>query len=86
VATLTAQYVALIRDLNVSILDTRKTTPGMRLLEKYAVSMGGGQNHRFNLSDGILIKDNHIMALRAKGLTLKEIVTKALEGARRTSS
>jgi nicotinate-nucleotide pyrophosphorylase (carboxylating) len=77
IATQTAQYVALIKDLPVDILDTRKTTPGMRLLEKYAVSMGGGRNHRFNLSDGILIKDNHLAALRAHGMTLPEIVTKA---------
>ncbi|MGA9695501.1 MAG: carboxylating nicotinate-nucleotide diphosphorylase, partial [Dehalococcoidales bacterium] len=60
IATQTAEYVALIGDLPVEILDTRKTTPGMRLLEKYAVSMGGGRNHRFNLSDGMLIKDNHL--------------------------
>jgi nicotinate-nucleotide pyrophosphorylase (carboxylating) len=49
----------------------------MRLLEKYAVSMGGGRNHRFNLSDGILIKDNHLATLRAHGMTLKEIVGQA---------
>jgi nicotinate-nucleotide pyrophosphorylase (carboxylating) len=61
----------------VDILDTRKTTPGMRLLEKYAVAMGGGRNHRFNLSDGILIKDNHLATLRAHGLTLGEIVGQA---------
>ncbi|MGP8080534.1 MAG: carboxylating nicotinate-nucleotide diphosphorylase [Dehalococcoidales bacterium] len=77
IATRTAEYVALIGDLPVEILDTRKTTPGMRLLEKYAVSMGGGRNHRFNLSDGILIKDNHVATLRAHGMTLKEIVKKA---------
>ena len=77
IATQTAEYVALIDDLPVDILDTRKTTPGMRLLEKYAVSMGGGRNHRFNLSDGILIKDNHLATLRAHGMTLKEIVAKA---------
>jgi nicotinate-nucleotide pyrophosphorylase (carboxylating) len=77
IATQTAKYVALINDLPVDILDTRKTTPGMRLLEKYAVSMGGGRNHRFNLSDGILIKDNHLEALRAQGMSLKEIVIKA---------
>ncbi len=74
IATQTNQYVELIKDLPVDILDTRKTTPGMRLLEKYAVSMGGGRNHRFNLSDGILIKDNHLASLRAYGKTLKEIV------------
>ena len=49
----------------------------MRLLEKYAVSMGGGRNHRFNLSDGILIKDNHLATLRAHGMKLKEIVAQA---------
>ena len=76
IATQTHQYVA-IKDLPVDILDTRKTTPGMRLLEKYAVSMGGGRNHRFNLSDGILIKDNHLATLRAHSKTLKEIVAKA---------
>lgn len=81
IATQTAQYVAFVRDLNVQILDTRKTTPGMRLLEKYAVCKGGGQNHRLNLSDGVLIKDNHIVTLRACGLTLKDIVTKAKIGA-----
>ena len=69
IATQTKQYVDIIKDLPVNILDTRKTTPGMRLLEKYAVSMGGGRNHRFNLSDGILIKDNHLATLRAHGMT-----------------
>ena len=77
IATQTAEFVARIEDLPVDILDTRKTTPGMRLLEKYAVTMGGGRNHRFNLSDGILIKDNHLATLRAHGMTLKEIVAKA---------
>jgi nicotinate-nucleotide pyrophosphorylase (carboxylating) len=81
IASQTAEYVALIGDLPVEILDTRKTTPGMRLLEKYAVSMGGGRNHRFNLSDGILIKDNHLATLRAHGMTLREIVNKAKSGA-----
>ena len=81
IATQTAEYVARIEDLPVDILDTRKTTPGMRLLEKYAVSMGGGRNHRFNLSDGILIKDNHLATLRAHGMTLEEIVVKAKSNA-----
>lgn len=62
IATLTAQFVARVKPLPVRILDTRKTTPGLRLLEKYAVRTGGGHNHRFNLADGILIKDNHIQA------------------------
>jgi nicotinate-nucleotide pyrophosphorylase (carboxylating) len=81
IASQTAEYVAIIGDLPVEILDTRKTTPGMRLLEKYAVSMGGGRNHRFNLNDGMLIKDNHLATLRAHGMTLQEIVNKAKLGA-----
>lgn len=62
VATLTREFVKKIEGLNTKILDTRKTTPGMRFLEKYSVRMGGGENHRFGLYDGILIKDNHIAA------------------------
>ena len=82
IASQTARYIAKTRGLNVSITDTRKTTPGLRLLEKYAVSIGGGQNHRLHLGDGILIKDNHIAALRALGMSLKDIVTKAKQNAR----
>jgi len=81
IASQTARYIAKTRGLNVSITDTRKTTPGLRLLEKYAVGIGGGQNHRFHLGDGILIKDNHIAALRALGISLKDIVTKAKQNA-----
>jgi len=81
IATLTAQYVAETQGLNVAILDTRKTTPGLRLLEKYAVRMGGGKNHRMHLRDGILIKDNHLAALRSLGMSLKDIVTRAKEKA-----
>jgi len=62
IATLTRKYVEQVVDLPVRIVDTRKTTPGLRMLEKYAVRAGGGYNHRFNLSDGVLIKDNHIAA------------------------
>jgi nicotinate-nucleotide pyrophosphorylase (carboxylating) len=62
IATFTAGFVEKIKPLPVKILDTRKTTPGLRMLEKYAVRTGGGHNHRFNLADGILIKDNHIQA------------------------
>ncbi len=76
IASQTAQYVAKTHGFVVNITDTRKTTPGLRLLEKYAVRMGGGQNHRFHLGDGILIKDNHIAALRALGISLKDIVAK----------
>jgi nicotinate-nucleotide pyrophosphorylase (carboxylating) len=62
IATLTSLFVAEVKPLPVRILDTRKTTPGLRILEKYAVRVGGGYNHRFNLADGVLIKDNHIQA------------------------
>jgi nicotinate-nucleotide pyrophosphorylase (carboxylating) len=62
IATLTRRYVDEIRGTGAKILDTRKTTPGLRVLEKYAVMIGGGFNHRFGLYDGILIKDNHIYA------------------------
>ena len=60
VASLTAKYVAELAGLHTQILDTRKTTPGMRLLEKYAVKVGGGSNHRIGLYDMILVKDNHV--------------------------
>ncbi len=62
IATFTSQFVEKVKPLPVRILDTRKTTPGLRMLEKYAVRAGGGYNHRFNLADGVLIKDNHIQA------------------------
>lgn len=62
IATLTHRFVKEIKGTNCRIVDTRKTTPGLRHLEKYAVRVGGGYNHRFGLSDGILIKDNHIAA------------------------
>ncbi len=60
VATRTKAAVECVKGTNAKIADTRKTTPGLRVLEKYAVRMGGGTNHRFNLADGVLIKDNHI--------------------------
>ncbi len=62
IATLTREFVKRVSDYPVRITDTRKTTPGLRMLEKYAVRVGGGFNHRFNLTDGVLIKDNHISA------------------------
>jgi nicotinate-nucleotide pyrophosphorylase (carboxylating) len=77
IASTTAQYVAAVSDLPVKIVDTRKTTPGLRPLEKYAVKAGGGSNHRLHLGDAVLIKDNHIAALRAMGLDLEEIVARA---------
>lgn len=81
IASMTAQYVDKIRDCKAKIVDTRKTTPGLRALEKYAVRMGGGQNHRMHLGDAVLIKDNHIAALRKQGMSLKEIVIKAKRNA-----
>ena len=60
IATATAKYVNVLSGYNTKILDTRKTAPGLRILDKYAVSAGGGQNHRFGLYDAVLIKDNHI--------------------------
>jgi len=66
IATLTAQFVAAIKGSRVQILDTRKTTPGWRRFEKYAVACGGGRNHRAVLSDLVLIKDNHLAALRGE--------------------
>ena len=81
IATQTAEYVAKTGDFTVDITDTRKTTPGLRFLEKYAVLMGDGKNHRLHLGDGILVKDNHLAALRAMGMSLKEIVLKAKKNA-----
>jgi len=75
IATLTATYVAKIKGLKADVLDTRKTLPGLRQLEKYAVRMGGGRNHRFGLYDGALIKDNHIKACGG--------IIQAVESARR---
>ncbi|MBI3377995.1 MAG: carboxylating nicotinate-nucleotide diphosphorylase [Nitrospirae bacterium] len=63
IATLTNMFVEKVRGLKTKIVDTRKTTPGLRFMEKYAVRVGGGNNHRFGLFDGILIKDNHIEAV-----------------------
>ncbi|GAI39222.1 unnamed protein product, partial [marine sediment metagenome] len=60
IATITSKFCQQVKDFPVRIVDTRKTTPGLRILEKYAVRMGGGYNHRFGLYDAVLIKDNHI--------------------------
>jgi len=81
IASLTDKYVAATTGLKASIMDTRKTTPILRALEKYAVRMGGGTNHRLHLGDGILIKDNHLAAMRAQGMSLKDIVLKAKQNA-----
>ena len=78
IASATRRLVDAVAGLDVRILDTRKTTPGLRALERYAVRVGGGQNHRFDLGDGVLIKDNHLAAARARGLTIAQVI----EGAR----
>ncbi len=77
IASSTQRYVNAVAGLPVRIVETRKTTPGLRLLEKYAVRVGGGHNHRQNLSDAILIKDNHLAALRARGMEFAAIVAQA---------
>ena len=77
VATLTRKFVSAVSGLKAVILDTRKTTPGLRLLEKYAVRVGGGMNHRLGLADGVLIKENHITAAGS----LPEAVRRAKLGA-----
>ena len=84
IATDTNRYVQAIRGCPARIVDTRKTVPGHRYLDKYAVRMGGGYNHRFNLADGILIKDNHIEALRAKEMDLGGVIKTAIAGASHT--
>jgi nicotinate-nucleotide pyrophosphorylase (carboxylating) len=74
VATATSRYVQAVEGTNARIVDTRKTTPGLRLFEKYAVRVGGGKNHRYCLSDAVLIKDNHLAALRLRGIDLEAAV------------
>ena len=78
IATLTRQYVRAVEGTNAKIVDTRKTTPGLRLLEKYAVTIGGGKNHRMGLDDGVLIKDNHIVL--AGGITEAVVAAKQRVG------
>jgi nicotinate-nucleotide pyrophosphorylase (carboxylating) len=84
IATETRRYVNRVAGTNAVITDTRKTTPGLRALEKYAVRVGGGRNHRYNLSDGVLIKDNHLAVLRAGGLSLAQAIERARRNAPRT--
>ncbi len=74
IATLTARYVEAIAGTHARILDTRKTTPGLRALEKYAVRVGGGTNHRFALYDGVMLKDNHLALLAAQGIGLADAI------------
>lgn len=80
IATETARYVEAVKGLKAQITDTRKTTPGMRVLDKYAVRMGGGQSHRQHLGDWVLIKDNHLAALGSLGLGLKGAIEQARRG------
>jgi len=71
IATLTRRFVEAVEGTGAQIVDTRKTTPGLRMLEKYAVATGGGRNHRFGLDDGVLIKDNHIALAGGVGAAVK---------------
>lgn len=82
IATLTSKYVGAVSGTKARILDTRKTTPGLRVLEKYAVTVGGGKNHRFGLYDGVLVKDNHIAAaggIKKAVLALREAAPHGLK-------
>jgi nicotinate-nucleotide pyrophosphorylase (carboxylating) len=73
IATLTRRYVDQIADLPTQLVDTRKTTPGLRSLEKYATAVGGAQNHRFGLDDAVMIKDNHIVAAGGIGVAMARV-------------
>jgi nicotinate-nucleotide pyrophosphorylase (carboxylating) len=77
IATLTAQYVESVVGTGARIVDTRKTTPGLRALERHAVRCGGGHNHRFSLSDAVLAKDNHLAVLAATGVDLHTAIREA---------
>lgn len=74
IASETARYVKAVKGSPTQIADTRKTIPGLRVLQKYAVSVGGGRNHRMHLGDAILVKDNHLTILRSQGMTINEII------------
>ena len=84
IASDTNRYVRAVAGLNARIVDTRKTVPGHHYLDKYSVRMGGGYNHRLNLADGILIKDNHIQANRFREMGLKDVIQLALASASHT--
>jgi nicotinate-nucleotide pyrophosphorylase (carboxylating) len=77
IATMTAELVDAVRGTGARIIDTRKTAPGLRALDKYSVTAGGGANHRFNLGDLVLIKDNHLETLAAEGLGIADVVRRA---------
>jgi nicotinate-nucleotide pyrophosphorylase (carboxylating) len=72
ISTLTHRFCEAVRDFPVALVDTRKTTPGLRALEKWAVRLGGGKNHRFSLHDGILIKDNHLMVMASQRMNITQ--------------
>jgi nicotinate-nucleotide pyrophosphorylase (carboxylating) len=78
IATLTARYVAEVAHTRARIVDTRKTTPGLRVLERQAVRDGGGHNHRFSLSDAVMVKDNHLAVLTAGGASVTEALRTAM--------
>ena len=84
IASDTNRYVQAVQGLKARIVDTRKTVPGHRYLDKYSVRMGGGYNHRLNLADGILIKDNHIQANLFRDMGLKDVIQLALARASHT--
>ena len=84
IATATGRYVDAVRGTPARIVDTRKTAPGHRFLDKYSVRMGGGWNHRLNLADGILIKDNHLAARAAREEPLAAVVRRAVARASHT--
>lgn len=75
IATQTARYVEAVKGTKARIVDTRKTTPGLRIIERQAVRDGGGHNHRTSLSDAVMVKDNHLVAVLAQGMTITEALT-----------
>lgn len=75
IATLTSRYVEEVRGTKARIVDTRKTTPGLRIIERQAVRDGGGHNHRFSLSDAVMVKDNHLAAVINQGMNITEALT-----------
>ncbi len=81
IASLTAKYVAAVKGTDATIVDTRKTVPGLRQLDKHSVLTGGGGNHRMTLADCILIKDNHIAAMKSSGMSIADVIRHARSNA-----
>jgi nicotinate-nucleotide pyrophosphorylase (carboxylating) len=79
IATITARYVAEVAHTRARIVDTRKTTPGLRAFERHAVLCGGGRNHRYSLSDAVMAKDNHLAVLTQGGLSITDALRRAIE-------